>query len=259
MDTQGIRVPTHIATYQFPSLQEGIWSDGTLNTIYVSHSASLAREHSPLPFVPAPDFALIDFNRIYYGPTDQDSICISCYVQRTTFLSALELYRNRTTSTDPLVFPWAAWGPIHTRCSDRTQSRSPRFPGMITYGSLIYEDGCIRDFNQREIARDLGTRPSHSIRSVLKNMRFSSRLPFGSSGRDFNATPKEDWKVPGYPGRIILRPTVIPAGKIFIEDVITMLPYRETKITWEEEQPAVVLWGEVWVGVYRRENTVRIS
>ncbi|KAF7792420.1 hypothetical protein EIP86_003457 [Pleurotus ostreatoroseus] len=255
MDTQGAIIPTHIATYQFPSLEKGTSSTGAWNPITISHSAGLARQHDPQSFKPDPKLTVINFNRLYYGPTD--AIRISCYVQLATFLSALELYRTQKASRGPLVLPWNAWGPAHTRCFDDSRLDPSQTLSRTAYGSRIYEHSCVRDFNQREIARDLGTRPSHSIRSVPNNIRFISHLPFGSSGRDSNAMPKEDRKVHGYPGRIVLRPTVISAGNVFVEDVITSLPYRETEITWEDETPRVVLGGEIWVGGFLRKNTQR--
>lgn len=251
VDALDVITPTHVATYQFPPLEKGTSSTGVWHALSVGRSGGL----DPAPYVPDTGSTIININRLYYGPTD--SIRTSCYVQLSTFLSALELYRRRKDGSGPLFLPWSTWGPAHTRCFDDSQSRAVHIVPKGAYGSRVYEDGCIRDFNQREIARELGTSTSLS-RSAPKGIGLVTRGPVKKPTRTTGSTLSEDKKVKGFPGRIIQRPTVIPAGNVFVDDVTTTLPYRETKITWEGEEPKVVLSGEVWVGGFPRKGTVRL-
>ncbi|KAJ3551986.1 hypothetical protein NM688_g4394 [Phlebia brevispora] len=60
----------------------------------------------------------------------------------------------------------------------------------------------------------------------------------------------DDPMVPGFSERIVRRSTVIPDGNVFTEDIITMLPYHETQVMWEDLSPRTVLGSDVWSGLF---------
>ena len=109
--------------------------------------------------------------------------------------------------------PWEAWGPAYTRCLHNQRGPRP----FVAHGSQALHGDCILDFNQRDIARDVGAMAKLKARGNQRDTR-----------RRTNA--RDDILVPGFPGRIVVQPTVLPANKIFEKDVKTYLPYRVTKI-----------------------------
>ncbi|KAI0769165.1 hypothetical protein BC629DRAFT_794333 [Irpex lacteus] len=124
---------------------------------------------------------------------------------------------------------WNRWGPQNSRCFVDHSS-------VITgaYGSqILLSDGSMLDFNPQLI--------SHELMRVGKSPLFKprKRLLLGRSS-------KRDVELPEG-GRIVRQPTVLRKGPVFEQDVVTCLPYRETRLEGVPSTSALVFGGEVWV------------
>ncbi|KAJ3551988.1 hypothetical protein NM688_g4393 [Phlebia brevispora] len=249
-----VMIPTHVATFQFPPVREGCSSVGTWAPFSKSYAGG--HGHGAQPFTQDTDSAVININRVYFaGSLASDTIIyLSSYIPLSTFLSPLALHKHRGIEAYPLFLPWREWGPIHTRCFDvtRTSRASQEVPraacGTGFYDKVdYYGSHAIFDFNQREIARDLSTSCA-KVHAGFKPEAPATHSAFRRLYRSMRLGVKNTRKVPRFPGRIVSQPTVIPHGNIFTEDIISMLPYRETPVIWEGAEPFTVLGGDVWIG-----------
>lgn len=119
---------------------------------------------------------------------------------------------------------------------------------LSAYGyRLLFPDMTVMDFNPLDIARHLQraarTKPPMVPSSPTKGPKWRHFRKESKS----RAVEPEDVELSGSAGRIIRRPTTIPRGSMFTEDVVTMLPYRETRLAWDGAPPVFAYAGEVCV------------
>lgn len=104
--------PDLVATYQFPPFQKGGASSGSWDSFGKAYCGSIAHKLDPRPFVPNYESTIIYINRLYYGSPSCGVIRLNTFVQLSTFLSSVELYKQRkaTGETSSMFLPWNAWG-----------------------------------------------------------------------------------------------------------------------------------------------------
>lgn len=196
-------------------------------------------------------------NRLYYGPSAGDTVRLNTFVLLSTFLSSVEHYRQRKTNGDasPIFLPWSSWGPTSARCFNDTALQAVHVAPVAEYGSRVFQDGgTILDFNQTGIMRDLTMHGVFTRPTLLPKPKPKLSVSRAALQGFTRNTAMKDVVIPGTTGRIVRRPTVIPAGDIFVDDVVTMLPYRETRITWAEREPRVIFGGEIWAAGFPRRQ-----
>lgn len=112
---------------------------------------------------------------------------------------------------DSVTIDWDLWGPGSSR-----QFTAPPSEALSGQGSRVIMASDLLDFNQLDIARDL---------EKLKNSRRRLSVISGFM--------REDVAVPPFPGRIVLRPTVLSGrDSCYSDKVITTLPYRISPLDW---------------------------
>jgi hypothetical protein len=155
------------------------------------------------------------FENSLFHPSFEDQICIiwvdvmepSGHIPMHTLFVHIRVFLGLDTSVSayPLV-PWYIWGPKNSRWSlfEWTYHRSS------SYGLRVV---------------DMKPSPLESDAGITENTKYALRL------RDFNlyalstvvGDASEDWRV----SRDVTEPLRIPAGTMFVQDVVSQLPYRE--------------------------------
>lgn len=125
---------------------------------------------------------------------------------------------------------------------------------MVEYGNHVFQaEDIILDFNQPGIMRDLnkhGVSTQTALGPIPKPKLSVSRA---ASQMFTRSSALKDLVIPGTTGRIVRRPTVVPAGNIFVDDIVTLLPYRETRITWMDwmyGEPKVYAGSEIYSAAF---------
>jgi hypothetical protein len=120
---------------------------------------------------------------------------------------------------------------------------------LASYGSRIVAYQALLDFNTRGLTRDLSkesiqqsttSKFNDDVRQWLKRGDSEGSTPLASGGEHPPSAFAQ--------GRAVLEPTIIRRGSVFVENVITSLPYRilETKLA-TKSVPRQLFGGEVWV------------
>ncbi|KAI0683780.1 hypothetical protein BC835DRAFT_718085 [Cytidiella melzeri] len=233
----------HIATFGFPTVHPSLVAP--LNgSIAGSSGGGLMTGNVPaVPCVRSTTNPLVFLLRYYNGlrnPTAPPTRVIHIF-PLSVITSVVDAYTNTQTPREmPRFRPWKEWGPRNSRCFvDNTT--------VITgsYGSqMVLSNYSLLDFNPRDIARDLHylEKSSPSASSMSRSSAVGRRIrSLGRRGSDDGDVEMPDG------GVIVRRPTVYRKGKLFMEDVITSLPYRESKLNWTGPRPVLIFGGEVWV------------
>ena len=106
---------------------------------------------------------------------------------------------------------------------------------------MVLRDKFVLDFNQGDIARDL----SAGATSAKAKTPSARRL-----GRVSSVGGADGVAVSNYPGRIHTQPTTVLREGVFIDDVVTSLPYRLTEIVGLDHGSVDTegeLSGDVWL------------
>ncbi|KAI0087087.1 hypothetical protein BDY19DRAFT_995170 [Irpex rosettiformis] len=200
----------------------------------------LGRTTPPPPFIRSKEVPLVVIHRCFVN-TD-----IVHYVQASVFTSIAEHF---IPSDRPPTIAWKSWGPTNSRCFLNTGFG---YTARCFGGKVLLNDLTLLDFNQLDIFRDLQRADKSYIRLGVDTSppqsHFSRLFHRGESGNLAvrMAQDSGDIYIPGTLFHIVTDPTVIPKGRIFDEDVVTMLPYRESRLE-RNGHVAFQFWGETCV------------
>ncbi len=195
-DEFGILTPTHLATFKLPELASAntranfAISDESLRGIFTGPPSS----SSGPPFQLSPSTRVISIYCWFYVIGDMATISeLAIYANFQAF--ELRNESSRSLSSEPLTIHWDDWGKKHARCFSpyhlRTQVNHRR-----QHDSRALTIHRVVDFNTLDIARD--TQHENTKGEKLYNGHII--------GRDV--------------------PTILSAGNVFEEDVVSYLPYR---------------------------------
>ncbi|KAI0339584.1 hypothetical protein BDW22DRAFT_1431487 [Trametopsis cervina] len=234
----------HVATYHYPDVLPKYSSLGNGFVTGSSGGGLMPGNTATYPFTRQVTDALVFVTRIYVT---------NAQFTRVVHLFPASAITSAIKSYNPAVgvrsIPWDRWGPMNSRCFiDHSR--------MITssYGwQFVLPDFTMLDFNPVDIARDLQhaghavTPPTYSRKRGPVVARKHRSLKEFLTGVSAHPHPEPDPHIPGK-GVIIRQATLIKRGDIFMQDVVTWLPYRETKLQWtHNSKPALIFGGEVWV------------
>lgn len=243
--TTGSREIEHVATFEYPSVaHERIDYYPTQICPQYPHSGRITRKAPPPPFLQARTSYLIT---IHCRVSEMDAVhCVpsSVFISRTKWSKV-----DPRSSGTPSIIRWESWGPDNSRCFLDTAMNI--VPTSARHRTLLY-NFTLLDFTPLDVARDL-----HRLELRAQSRKPSSNSLSSWTARSF-ALPRlgKRIKVPteancewivGTGVRLVNRPTVIPKGNSYAKDVITRLPYRETKLLLGlHERERSCLHGEIF-------------
>ncbi|TFK53227.1 hypothetical protein OE88DRAFT_1734163 [Heliocybe sulcata] len=207
-------VPTHIATYELPSPRPEhvarIRINGNRSWNYhesSSHQGVLGCPFgiSKLRSVVHVTLRVVEISSNLDVPDGRRQHVFDIFTPLSTFLGDTMTLKEGN-SAEPLFVPWNAWGPRSTRWFRDLAA----IHTASTNGCRVIWPDRVWDFNRVDNARDLS--------------------------RGEAVLLSEDTQL----SRIHKDPTILEAGNVFLEDVVSCLPYRETLI-----QPPSNLQG-IW-------------
>ncbi|KAI0797246.1 hypothetical protein BC629DRAFT_257255 [Irpex lacteus] len=159
-------------------------------------------------------------------------------------LLSLHVLGLQTTSYS-VCYAMGGMGPHNSRCFwTRILACQPTSaPNTSTGFTLI-------DFNRLDIARDLKRAGKAYPKSDRSATLEEKTVRFLRGNRNTGQT--EDVSV-GANEQIVRHPTVIHNDVLFDRDIVTTLPYRETRLQWNGPQPIFLFGGETWVACTQGE------
>ena len=132
--------------------------------------------------------------------------------------------------------PWDSWGPSATRCLEVPYWRRCRGPSGQRWGMLAHDELVLHDFNP------------HNVRRASTQLRLSLAAPSTAT-----ATPMTGGVLRHENGnrtRVVTSPTLLTAGLCFRGDVMSYLPYVETRALCTPRWESVLTDGERLLGLY---------
>jgi hypothetical protein len=130
--------------------------------------------------------------------------------------------------------PWDNWGPPATRCLEVPYWRRCSEPVGQRWGMLARDSFVVHDFNPHSVHHAAAQLPSRAA-------------PAGtSSSRRGNVLRHEN----GNRTRVVTAPSLLTAGLCFRGDVISHLPYVETRAMCTPRWESVLTDGERLMGLY---------
>ncbi|OBZ67345.1 hypothetical protein A0H81_12696 [Grifola frondosa] len=236
--------PTHIATYELPPLQDRV-HPLHLGMMSTAGTDLYDPASHPRSFVSVGSSSLLAISMILMrSPASSLShlmriLLVIPVCSLTPMLS--NAAQTSPRASKPLTIPWDSWGPSCSRCF-HLESEQPRFYGKSMYAYRMLLPHRLLDFNPIDLAREL-CRTGSSTRSGNTIDLDGSEIRGEDGGKDARSS-----RVPHNTSMIITEETRIPAGDMFIDDVVTRLPYRSTPL----DIPArygTILGGEDWIGM----------
>lgn len=182
-------------------------------------------------------------------------------VPMSLFFSAYTNYKREGENlSTPTIIPWKAWGPTHSRMflDDFT------IPTAAHGSNVMLNGDTLLDFNVLDVRRATSLAEAAHYRTDVA--RVSTNGPRQRIGRYVNHVASkvgsssyskvDDAEIPFSTGQVVRHPTTIPHKDIFVEDVVTNLPYQETTMDWPSsaDLPAQLYGGDVWIA--RRSGEV---
>ena len=132
--------------------------------------------------------------------------------------------------------PWDSWGPSATRCLEVPYWHRCRGPSGQRWGMLAHDELVLHDFNP------------HNVRHASTQLRLSLAAPSTAT-----ATPMTGGVLRHENGnrtRVVTSPTLLTAGLCFRGDVMSYLPYVETRALCTPRWESVLTDGERLLGLY---------
>lgn len=153
-----------------------------------------------------------------------------------------------TTIEEQQRVPWDSWGPPATRCLEVPYWRRCSEPIGQRWAMLAHDELLVRDFNP------------HSVRRAAAQL--SPPAPQASAGTTSSArgtTPRNVRVLRHENGnrtRVVTAPTLLTAGLCFRGDVISHLPYVETRAVCTPRWESVLTDGERLFGLYFKVSVI---
>ena len=132
--------------------------------------------------------------------------------------------------------PWDSWGPSATRCLEVPYWHRCRGPSGQRWGMLAHDELVLHDFNP------------HNVRRASTQLRLSLAAPSTAT-----TTPMTGGVLRHENGnrtRVVTSPTLLTEGLCFRGDVMSYLPYVETRALCTPRWESVLTDGERLLGLY---------
>lgn len=237
------------ATFDYPAARQSyVFAVGHSSfDLGRSRGGLMSRNAPPRPFFGRSSGAQLLFILRSYGAVGLTRI-LHC-VPMTVFTSAADTFSSLNQPAQPPVIPWESWGPHNTRCFIDNDNAVPGSHGY----QILRPDFTMLNFNPIDIARDLHRVGAKTHTTSVQGLT-RQKKPFRLLRSDKSAPTLElldNVDIPGCAGRIVREPTIIRREAMFSQDIVTTLPYRETKLYWTGMSPEYVFGGEMWVACTR--------
>ena len=178
------------------------------------------------------------------------SVTIAIVVHRRALVQLASAAATGATDTGPggtgeeqqqqtaaaAAVPWDSWGPSATRCLEVPYWRRCRGPSGQRWGMLAHDELVLHDFNP------------HNVRHASTQLRLSLAAPLTAT-----TTPMTGGVLRHENGnrtRVVTSPTLLTAGLCFRGDVMSYLPYVETRALCTPRWESVLTDGERLLGLY---------
>ena len=140
--------------------------------------------------------------------------------------------------------PWDSWGPSATRCLEVPYWRRCSEPIGQRWAMLTHDELFVRDFNPHSV-RHAAAQLSPAPAAQASSSSSTSSAPRGTP-RNVRVLRHEN----GNRTRVVTAPTLLTAGLCFRGDVISHLPYVETRAICAPRWESVLTDGERLFGIY---------
>lgn len=173
------------------------------------------------------------------------SMTIAIVVHRRVLValaSAASASASAGTSSGQQRVPWDSWGPPATRCLEVPYWRRCSEPVGQRWGMLARDELVVRDFNPHSVRNAAAQLLSHTASAGTGASSSSS----SSSSRTRAVLRHEN----GNRTRVVTAPSLLTAGLCFRGDVISHLPYIETRAMCTPRWESVLTDGERLLGLY---------
>jgi hypothetical protein len=154
---------------------------------------------------------------------------------------------SSTDNNEQQRVPWDSWGPSATRCLEVPYWRRCSGPIGQRWGMLAQDELVLRDFNP------------HSVSASLRRYAAAQQQQQQQSSSSSRGTPGTRRGAPvlrhenGNRTRVVTAPTLLTAGLCFRGDVISHLPYIETRAMCTPRWESVLMDGERLLSLYFKE------
>jgi hypothetical protein len=143
--------------------------------------------------------------------------------------------------------PWDSWGPSATRCLEVPYWRRCSEPIGQRWAILAHDELIVRDFNPHSVRHAAAQLPPPAPASQAAVASSSSSSARGTTtSRNVRVLRHEN----GNRTRVVTAPTLLTAGLCFRGDVISHLPYVETRAICTPRWESVLTDGERLFGLY---------
>ena len=244
----------HVATFEFPRMRRKFarrWSF-TVTPTHL-HGGRLHRNAPPPPFLRAQATPLVVIYRCFVNAVLQH------YIPSSVFTSHAERFdpTAQPRGASPPTIQWKSWGPENSRCFVNTKLYNASM-GHCFGSQVLLDDLTLLDFNTKILCRDLqraGVELSKLIANPSIAVAEGQRLRFFRRSEQARVVPQdsEDMYTPGSPPHLITSPTIIPKGRVFEEDIVTVLPYVESQLECDELGQRLRFYGDTWLVCARRD------
>jgi hypothetical protein len=140
------------------------------------------------------------------------------------------------TSGQRVTVPWDSWGPSTTRCLEVPYWRRCSGPVGQRWGILTHDELVLRNFNP------------HSVRQTAAQL-----------AADCAVSTTDAQHENGDRTRVVTTPTLLTAGLCFRGDVMTHLPYVETRAVCTSRWESVLTDGERLFAIYFKVRPITIT
>ncbi|KAI9508224.1 hypothetical protein F5148DRAFT_1284310 [Russula earlei] len=153
--------------------------------------------------------------------------------------------------TDEQPVSWDSWGPQAARCLEVPYWRRCGGPVGQRWGVLAHDELVLHDFNPHNVRRASARQQQQHLAPAPAPGTSTS-----TSGARGVPTRRENEAVSENPNRtrVVTAPTVLTAGLCFRGDVMTRLPYVETRAACTPRWESVLIDGERLLGLYFKED-----
>ena len=141
--------------------------------------------------------------------------------------------------------PWDIWGPSGTRCLEVPYWRRCSEPIGQRWAMLAHDELVVRDFNPHSV-RHATAQLAPTTSQAGSSSSSSSSTGTSSAPRNVRVLRHEN----GNRTRVVTAPTLLTAGLCFRGDVISHLPYVETRAICTPRWESVLTDGERLFGLY---------
>ncbi|PSR73062.1 hypothetical protein PHLCEN_2v11084 [Hermanssonia centrifuga] len=221
-DSDGAVLPVHIATYHLPPCRKGIRT--FIYDSYWSFCSKLSHGIARVtPFEAAPASAMLHISIYYRRPESEHygfMVLHDLLIPRQVFANVCNIYKMQNVA-EPVSHSWESWGPSSTRSIPEGWKIASMYGSRVLINRKHHlRTRRIMDFNQVDIARDLSNRKQPTAGGAIS-----------PSGSHLNLEVfSEHAELPDL-GVIETEPTIVHDEVLFVDDVVTKLPFRWTKIT----------------------------